>query len=144
MSEHQFEILWPEAFYEIIFSEPGGKGDEKCLQDKSMQKNSLKSFRVSLGNLLCEFTLHSCIGSNPNLVLHGGGNTSIKLKQKNILGEEQEVLFVKASGADLANMTPEGFVALDLSFLRKLHTLDSLEDEEMESQLEIHKLLSRI
>ncbi|MGB9442291.1 MAG: bifunctional aldolase/short-chain dehydrogenase [Desulfobacterales bacterium] len=81
------------------------------------------------------------LGSNPNLVLHGGGNTSIKLKQKNILGEEQDVLFVKASGADLANMTPEGFVALDLSFLRKLHTLDSLEDEEMESQLEIHKLL---
>ena len=80
------------------------------------------------------------IGSNPNLVLHGGGNTSIKLKQKNILGEEQDVLFVKASGADLANMTPEEFVALDLSFLRKLHTLDSLEDEEMESQLEIHKL----
>ena len=81
------------------------------------------------------------LGSNPNLVLHGGGNTSIKLKQKNILGEEQDVLFVKASGADLANMTPEGFVALDLSFLRKRHTLDSLEDEEMESQLEIHKLL---
>ena len=81
------------------------------------------------------------LGSNPNLVLHGGGNTSIKLKQKNILGEEQDVLFVKASGADLANMTPEGFVGLDLSFLRKLHTLDSLEDEEMESQLEIHKLL---
>ena len=81
------------------------------------------------------------IGSNPNLVLHGGGNTSIKLRQKNILGEEQDVLFVKASGADLASMTPEGFVALDLAFLRKLRTVENLEDEEMESQLEIHKLI---
>jgi rhamnose utilization protein RhaD (predicted bifunctional aldolase and dehydrogenase)/NAD(P)-dependent dehydrogenase (short-subunit alcohol dehydrogenase family) len=81
------------------------------------------------------------IGSNPDLVLHGGGNTSIKLRQKNILGEEQEVLFVKASGADLANMTPEGFVALDLAFLKKLRTLENLEDEEMEAQLEIHKLI---
>ena len=104
-----------------------------------------EKFVEKLPGISREFALRiytsQLIGSNPNLVLHGGGNTSIKLKQKNILGEEQDVLFVKASGADLANMTPEGFVALDLSFLRKLHTLDSLEDEEMESQLEIHKLL---
>ena len=104
-----------------------------------------EKFVEKLPGISREFALRiytsQLIGSNPNLVLHGGGNTSIKLKQKNILGEEQDVLFVKASGADLANMTPEEFVALDLSFLRKLHTLDSLEDEEMESQLEIHKLL---
>ena len=104
-----------------------------------------EKFVEKLPGISREFALRiytsQLIGSNPNLVLHGGGNTSIKLRQKNILGEEQDVLFVKASGADLANMTPEGFVALDLSFLRKLHTLDSLEDEEMESQLEIHKLL---
>lgn len=104
-----------------------------------------EKFVEKLPGISREFALRiytsQLIGSNLNLVLHGGGNTSIKLKQKNILGEEQEVLFVKASGADLANMTPEGFVGLDLSFLRKLHTLDSLEDEEMESQLEIHKLL---
>ncbi len=104
-----------------------------------------EKFVEKLPGISREFALRiytsQLLGSNFNLVLHGGGNTSIKLKQKNILGEEQKVLFVKASGADLANMTPEGFVALDLSFLRKLHTLDSLEDEEMESQLEIHKLL---
>ena len=104
-----------------------------------------EKFVEKLPGISREFALRiytsQLIGSNLNLVLHGGGNTSIKLRQKNILGEEQDVLFVKASGADLANMTPEGFVALDLAFLRKLHTLDSLEDEEMESQLEIHKLL---
>ena len=80
------------------------------------------------------------IGSNPSLVLHGGGNTSIKLTQKNILDEEQDVLLVKGSGVDLANITPEGFVALDLEFLRKLRRVKKLEDEEMENQLEIHKL----
>ncbi len=80
------------------------------------------------------------IGSNPNLVLHGGGNTSIKLRQKNILGEEQDVIFVKSSGINLAKITPQEFVSLDLAFLRKLRRVENLEDEEMESQLEIHKL----
>ena len=80
------------------------------------------------------------IGSNPNLVLHGGGNTSIKLRQKNILGEEQDVIFVKSSGINLAKIAPQEFVALDLAFLRKLRRVENLEDEEMESQLEIHKL----
>lgn len=80
------------------------------------------------------------MGADPNLVLHGGGNTSVKVRQKNILGEEQEVLFVKGSGVDLVDIEPDGFVALDLAFLRKLRILESLEDEEMENQMQIHKL----
>ena len=80
------------------------------------------------------------IGSDPNLVLHGGGNTSVKLRQRNILGEEQEVLFVKASGVDLNQIGVEGFVALDLAFLRRFRMLESLTDEEMENQLQLHKI----
>ncbi len=80
------------------------------------------------------------IGADPNLVLHGGGNTSVKVRQRNILGEEQEVLFVKGSGVDLVDIGPDDFVALDLVFLKKLRTLESLEDEEMASQMQIHKL----
>ena len=80
------------------------------------------------------------LGANPNLVLHGGGNTSIKLIQKNILLEDQEILFVKGSGVDLANIEPAEFVALDLAFLKKFRRLEKLEDEEMENQLQIHKL----
>jgi rhamnose utilization protein RhaD (predicted bifunctional aldolase and dehydrogenase)/NAD(P)-dependent dehydrogenase (short-subunit alcohol dehydrogenase family) len=82
------------------------------------------------------------IGTNPNLVLHGGGNTSIKLNQKNVLGENQEILFVKGSGMDLSKIEPGEFVALDLSFLRRLRRLEKMEDEEMEKQLQIHKLHS--
>jgi rhamnose utilization protein RhaD (predicted bifunctional aldolase and dehydrogenase)/NAD(P)-dependent dehydrogenase (short-subunit alcohol dehydrogenase family) len=80
------------------------------------------------------------IGSNPTLVLHGGGNTSVKQHVKNIVGEEQEVLFVKGSGLDLAAIEPQGFVGLDLSFFRKLRNLDSLSDEEMDAQFHIHRV----
>jgi rhamnulose-1-phosphate aldolase/alcohol dehydrogenase len=80
------------------------------------------------------------IGGDPSLVLHGGGNTSVKLRIKNIVGEYQEVLFVKGSGVDLAAIEPSGFVGLELEPLRKLRNLSHLPDEEMENQLQIHKI----
>jgi len=82
------------------------------------------------------------IGSNPDLVLHGGGNTSVKLNQKNIFEENQEILYVKGSGIDLASIEPEGFSGLDLSYLQKLRNLNNLSDEEMENQLELGKVKS--
>ncbi|NIQ40335.1 MAG: SDR family NAD(P)-dependent oxidoreductase [Proteobacteria bacterium] len=80
------------------------------------------------------------IGRDTSLVLHGGGNTSVKLKTKSIVGEEQEILYVKGSGVDLSAIEPEGFVGLDLASLRKLRILESISDEEMENQLRIHKV----
>jgi rhamnose utilization protein RhaD (predicted bifunctional aldolase and dehydrogenase)/NAD(P)-dependent dehydrogenase (short-subunit alcohol dehydrogenase family) len=80
------------------------------------------------------------IGKDPNLVLHGGGNTSVKLKSRNIMGEERDVLYVKGSGADLAALGPEGLVGLELQGLQKLKSLEALSDEEMENQLKIHKV----
>ena len=82
------------------------------------------------------------IGGNPDLVLHGGGNTSVKLNQKNIFEENQEILYVKGSGVDLATIEPEGFSGLDIAFLQKLRNLNSLSDDEMENQLEIRKVES--
>lgn len=80
------------------------------------------------------------IGGDPSLVLHGGGNTSVKLRVKDIVGEFQEVLFVKGSGVDLAAIDPVGFVGLKLEPLRKLRKLSDLPDEEMENQLQMHKI----
>jgi len=80
------------------------------------------------------------IGKDPRLVLHGGGNTSVKLRIRNIVGEEQNVLYVKGSGVDLATIEPEGFVGLDLDSLQKLKRLSGLTDEEMENQLQVHKV----
>jgi rhamnose utilization protein RhaD (predicted bifunctional aldolase and dehydrogenase)/NAD(P)-dependent dehydrogenase (short-subunit alcohol dehydrogenase family) len=82
------------------------------------------------------------IGKDQNLVLHGGGNTSVKLRVKNIVGEEREVLYIKGSGIDLATIEPEGVVGLELEPLRKLKKLQALSDEEMENQLQIHKIQS--
>ena len=80
------------------------------------------------------------IVKDPNLVLHGGGNTSVKLKMKNIVGEEREVLYVKGSSKDLAIIEPSGFVGLELAPLLKLQRLSQLADDEMENQLHIHKV----
>ena len=38
------------------------------------------------------------LGRDPSLVLHGGGNTSVKLRERNLLGEEEDILYVKGSG----------------------------------------------
>ena len=46
------------------------------------------------------------IGTDTSLVLHGGGNTSVKIRQKNLLGEDEEILLVKGSGHDLAEIGP--------------------------------------
>ncbi len=80
------------------------------------------------------------IGSEPELVLHGGGNTSAKAKVTTLLGEEMEVIFIKGSGWDLGSIEPAGFPALDLEYLRKLRSLSSLSDEEMVNQFRTHLL----
>ena len=50
-------------------------------------------------------------GADPGFVLAGGGNTSVKVGDR---------LFVKASGTQLATITPEGFVELDRPALQRL------------------------
>ena len=71
------------------------------------------------------------LGQDPRLVLHGGGNTSVKTKTRDLLGEEVEVLCVKGSGWDMAKIEPAGLPAVRLAPLRKLRALDVLSDEDM-------------
>jgi rhamnose utilization protein RhaD (predicted bifunctional aldolase and dehydrogenase)/NAD(P)-dependent dehydrogenase (short-subunit alcohol dehydrogenase family) len=75
------------------------------------------------------------LGSDPALVLHGGGNTSVKATVADITGEPQVVLYIKGSGWDLANITSAGFTPLRLSSVRRLLKLDRLDDAEMMNQL---------
>src|SRR5436309_16045853 len=49
------------------------------------------------------------LGRDPSLVLHGGGNTSVKVVERSLLGHDREVLYVKGSGSDLATIRPEDF-----------------------------------
>jgi rhamnulose-1-phosphate aldolase/alcohol dehydrogenase len=78
------------------------------------------------------------IGEDASLVLHGGGNVSLKGMIKTLLGESVEVLFVKGSGGDLAALEPSGLPALDLAHLRRLRTLSRLDDEAMVNEFRTH------
>ena len=78
------------------------------------------------------------LGRDTTLVLHGGGNTSVKLTEKNLLGEDEALLYVKGSGADLEHIDANGFAPVRLDPLRKLALLPALSDPEMVNQLRVH------
>ncbi len=75
------------------------------------------------------------LGADPALVLHGGGNTSVKTTAREHTGELVEVLYVKGSGWDLGGIEPAGFPACRLAPLLKLCALDALSDEDMVAAL---------
>lgn len=78
------------------------------------------------------------IGRDPALVMHGGGNTSVKGRFTNVLGESVPAIFVKGSGWNLDSIEPPGLPGLDQSYLKELRRLESLSDEEMVNQLRTH------
>ena len=71
------------------------------------------------------------LGGDPRLVLHGGGNSSVKTTMRDLLGEAVEVLCVKGSGWDMGNIEPAGLPAVRLAPLRTLRRLERLADEDM-------------
>ena len=64
------------------------------------------------------------LGSDPKLVLHGGGNTSVKTHMTDLLGDTVEVICIKGSGWDMGNIEPAGLPAVRLAPLRRLRALD--------------------
>ncbi len=79
------------------------------------------------------------LGQDKTLVLHGGGNTSVKLAEKNVFGEQEQVLYVKGSGWDLETIAAAGFAPIRLDHLKKLAQLPALPDPEMVNQLVTHQ-----
>jgi len=71
------------------------------------------------------------LGKEPALVLHGGGNTSVKASYTNLFGEDEEVLYVKGSGWDLATIEAPGFAPVKLDVLKRMAELDTLSDTAM-------------
>src|SRR6478736_1566459 len=71
------------------------------------------------------------LGRDPKLVLHGGGNTSVKMRTTDLNGDEVEVLCVKGSGWDMATIEPSGLPAVRLDPLKKLRRRNALTDEDM-------------
>ena len=103
--------LWSKADAEAAVAKYAGAGVNRDL--------ALRTYTTRL------------LGGVPELVLHGGGNTSVKTTMKDTLGEDVEVLCVKGSGWDMGVIEPPGLPAVRLEPLRKLYKLDKLSDEDM-------------
>ncbi len=80
------------------------------------------------------------VGGQPDLAMHGGGNTSLKGAFTTLAGDAKAALFVKASGVDMERITPAEFVCLDLGYLRRLRGLPSLADSVMADEFRTHLL----
>jgi rhamnulose-1-phosphate aldolase/alcohol dehydrogenase len=80
------------------------------------------------------------LGSDPKMVLHGGGNTSVKTSMKDQLGDDVEVICIKGSGWDMGVIEPAGLPAVRLEPLRKLRKLEKLSDEDMVNYQRINLL----
>src|SRR2546427_6788873 len=80
------------------------------------------------------------LGRDKSLVLPGGGNTSVKIREKNLFGEQETILYVKGSGSDLETIEPQGFSPVLLAHVQRLAELPSLSDPEMVNQLVTHML----
>src|SRR4051812_18849928 len=80
------------------------------------------------------------LGRDKSLVLHGGGNTSVKLREKNLFGEEEDILYVKGSGWDLETIEAPGFTPVALGYVRRLAQPGALSHPQMVNELNTHRL----
>jgi rhamnose utilization protein RhaD (predicted bifunctional aldolase and dehydrogenase)/NAD(P)-dependent dehydrogenase (short-subunit alcohol dehydrogenase family) len=71
------------------------------------------------------------LGQEPNLVLHGGGNTSVKTFVTNAFGDQEEILFIKGSGIDLKTIEKDQFAPVRLDVLKRMAELNQLTDTDM-------------
>src|SRR5690349_21695443 len=92
------------------------------------------------GDLALRVYTSRLLGREKSLVLHGGGNTSVKIREKNLFGEDESILYVKGSGWDLETIEPQGFSPVRLSPVLRLAELPALSDPEMVNQLVTHMI----
>ena len=89
------------------------------------------------GELALRVYTSRLLGQNPDLVLHGGGNTSLKGLSVTVFGESVETLYVKGSGWDLKTIEAAGFPPVDLNYLQRLGKLNELSDTQMMRELRL-------
>ena len=78
------------------------------------------------------------LGRDKTLVLHGGGNTSVKICERNVYGEPEDLLYVKGSGWDLETIQAAGFAPVRMAPLLKLAQLPTLTDAQMVNELRVN------
>ena len=82
------------------------------------------------------------LGADPSLVLHGGGNTSVKVREPDIFGDPVDILYVKGSGWDLASIEVPGFTPIRMDHLLKLAGLEALSDLQMVNEMKTHQTIA--
>ena len=80
------------------------------------------------------------LGRDKSLVLHGGGNTSVKIEERNLFRKKEQVLYVKGSGSDLETIDAAGFAPVNLDYVHRLASLKALSDPQMLNELTTHTL----
>ena len=90
------------------------------------------------GDLALRVYTSRLLGRDKSLVLHGGGNTSVKTVETTLFGEPEEILWVKGSGWDLETIEEAGFAPVRLAHARRLATLPALSDPAMVNELVTH------
>ena len=108
--------------------------------NESQAKATIEQYKDVLEDVALRVYTSRLIGADPRLVLHGGGNTSVKSVAKNAVGEEVNVLYVKGSGWDLDTLEPPGLPGVQLDHLVKLRKLSRLSDEDMVNEQRTHLL----
>lgn len=87
------------------------------------------------GDLAQRIHTSRLLGRDRTLVMHGGGNTSVKSSARNLFGVDEPILYVKGSGVDLATIEEAGFAPCRLHHLRRLAALDELSDLQLMREL---------
>lgn len=80
------------------------------------------------------------LGADSSLVLHGGGNSSVKTAWHDVTGRDVDAIYVKGTGRDMATITADGFPPLRLERLRELLELGVLNDTQMVRELAAARL----
>lgn len=101
---------------------------------------AIKTYKDVSEDLALRVYTSRLIGADPALVIHGGGNTSVKSTAKTRVGDEVNMLYVKGSGWDLDTLEPPGLPGVKLDPLLKLRQLDRLSDEDMVNEQRINLL----
>ena len=93
-----------------------------------------------IGDLAQRVYTSRLLGRDKTLVLHGGGNTSVKIEEQDLLGRRQAILYVKGSGWDLELIEEAGFSPVRLGHLVDLSKLEALSDPQMVNEMRTHML----
>jgi len=113
-----------------------GRAERLGNPDKSMQSHwsDTEAALFSESDLALRVYTSRLLGREPQLVLHGGGNTSVKSTVRDFFGAAVEVLYIKGSGGDLATIEAKHFPAVRMETLLKLGALGELSDPDMVAQ----------